>query len=110
MKLTCKSIDYHRNGVSGLGFHVLIANDGETDKLIVRFPEEADKDTGNVVCAVFDLARIQEGNIAFLENSFRGDYYAEEADRIIKETPLEQHQCALNQAARKFASKKKVSA
>ena len=95
MELELKSMDYHRNGICGLGFYVMIANDGESDKLIVRFPKEADKETGSIVCAVFDMNKLKEGNIAFFENSFRGDHYSGAADKLIESTPSDQHACAL---------------
>lgn len=83
MKL--KSIDHHRNGICGLPFHVLIVEDktADGDMLVFRFPKETDKETGNVACVVFSLAKLDERNIAFFENSWRGDNYADFADECI---------------------------
>src|SRR5574341_2169060 len=77
------SIDYHRNGVCGLGFHVLIIRDEDRKMLVVRFDKSADNDTGSVVCAAFDLAELGKDNIAFMENSYRGDHYATIVDPLI---------------------------
>lgn len=88
MTLKLKSMDYHRNGCSGLGFHVLIAEergDGrKRDMLIVRCPKETDKDAGGVACFVFSLAELDKRNVKFGQNSFRGDHYHEFADQEIK--------------------------
>lgn len=89
---------YHRNGISGLGFHVAIVEEAEDRvdasgkplkgtrrMLVVRFPGDiADEGTGNVVCAVFDLAQLAAGDIAFGSNSWRGDHYHEVVDRAIE--------------------------
>jgi hypothetical protein len=80
-------IDYHRNGISGLGFHVGIVEEKEEGKtrrmLVVRFPKKADDDTGNVVCAAFDLAQLKKEIIEFGHNSWRGDYYFGVMDEAI---------------------------
>jgi hypothetical protein len=68
-------IAYHRNGSSGLGFYVGIVKEKNRDMLVIRFPKESDKETGNVVCAAFDLALLDKRDIAFGSNSWRGDCY-----------------------------------
>lgn len=84
-----KSIDYHRNGVSGLGFHVAIVEDDsdgpKREMLVIRFPKEADKETGNVVCAAFALDQLDKREIRFFHNSFRGDHYSDFMDQAIEE-------------------------
>lgn len=87
MKVT--RLDYHRNGISGLGFHVGIVEEmGEDGKiremLVVRFLKEADKETGNVVCAAFDFAKLDKREIRFFYNSWRGDYYSYVMDDAIE--------------------------
>lgn len=86
-KLT--DLAYHRNGVCGLGFYVGIVEeieDGEKRQmLVVRFPKQADKETGGIVCAAFDIAKLAEQNIAFGDNSWRGDHYHITMDKAIKE-------------------------
>lgn len=82
------AIDYHRNGISGLGFHVGIVEETEgtivRKMLVVRFPKEADNDTGNVVCAAFDMEKLAEGEIRFFYNSWRGDHYHSVMDAEIE--------------------------
>lgn len=77
--------DNHRNGVCGVPFDVYIAEEDEGGQkrkmLIVRFDKAADKLAGGVLCAAFDLAKLAEGNIAFFENSWRGDHYADDLTR-----------------------------
>ena len=79
---------YHRNGISGLGFHVAIVKDtdgdGTREMLVIRFPKEADEQTGNVVCAAFDLAKLAEKELRFFHNSWRGDYYSDVMDEAIQ--------------------------
>lgn len=87
-KQTVKELDYHRNGVSGLGFYVGIVEsieDGvKKEMLVVRFPESADDLIGNVVCAAFDLAKLDKREIRFVHNSFRGDHFHEVMDKAIR--------------------------
>lgn len=82
------AIDYHRNGISGLPFHVAIVedrNDGvKREMLVIRFPKKADEDTGNIVCAAFDLDLLDKREIRFFHNSFRGDHFHEVVDTAIR--------------------------
>lgn len=85
-KLTLKSIDYHRNGISGIGFYVAIATeveDGETRKMVIIRFTEIDADCGGVVCAALDINLLAQGNIQFGQNSWRGDHYHEWMDQQI---------------------------
>ena len=74
MKLKILQNEYHRNGVSGTGFNVMIfktKGDRETANKVmmgVIFP-----DKGSV--AVFDLNKLAQQNIKFGDNSWRGDYF-----------------------------------
>lgn len=64
--------DYHRNGVSGVGFHVALVddpNDGDV-KLVVMFPTEGHT-------AVLSLDKLVAEDIKFGSNSYRGDLYEE---------------------------------
>lgn len=84
MKL--KQLDYHRNGISGMGFHVAIVQDKGTEMLVIRMGDkEADRDSGSVLCAAFDLALLDKREIRFFYNSFRGDYFADKMDEWIEE-------------------------
>lgn len=83
MTQTVEKIDYHRNGVGGMGFHVAILKEDGRNMLVVRFPKEADKDAGAILCAAFDLALLAEGVIEFGHNSWRGDHYNEVVDKRI---------------------------
>lgn len=69
------AIDYHRNGVSGNGFSVVLFKwrDGDARKTrnmhAVLFEERGS-------CAVLDTDETQQGNIAFARgNSWRGDHF-----------------------------------
>ncbi len=68
---------HHRNGVGGMPFTVAIIDDKENGKmLVVRFDKQGDQGAGAILCAAFNLEKLAEGNIAFGENSWRGDHYA----------------------------------
>ncbi len=67
-KTNILSVAHHRNGVGGIPFDVAIVDDGESNKVVVLFPER-------YACAVLDIKKLCEGNIKFSENSWRGDIY-----------------------------------
>jgi hypothetical protein len=85
MKVT--ALEYHRNGITGLGFYAAIVQDNDkTEKLVVRFGKDVDDEMGNVACAVFDLGMLNavgSDRIAFGLNSWRGDHYNEVVDKAI---------------------------
>ena len=65
--------DYHRNGICGAPFHVVLfddADDENTRKVGILFNERYH-------CAVLDVAKLSAGNIAFGFNSYRGDRFEE---------------------------------
>jgi hypothetical protein len=88
MKLNILNIAYHRNGIGGAPFSVVLFHDEETRKVALLFDQEAH-------CAVLDVAKLAEGDIAFGSNSWRGDQYepllrAETKTRLGTETtPLD---------------------
>lgn len=65
-----KEIAFHRNGVCGIGFHVVLFADGKNKNMVgIVFPEPG-------AVAVLDTKMTAKGNIAFARgNSWRGDYY-----------------------------------
>ena len=70
MKLKIKEIAYHRNGVSGAGFHAVLFQDKENkaDMVGIVFDEPG-------CVAILDTNLLAAGNIKFGENSWRGDHY-----------------------------------
>jgi hypothetical protein len=69
MKLRIENIQYHRNGVSGAPFHVLLFRDPDQGRMLgVVFQRRFH-------VAVFNLDKLTVGNIAFGLNSWRGDQY-----------------------------------
>lgn len=77
MMLQNVRVAYHRNGVSGIGFHVItfVWHDTNATPSIHRrmvatvFPEAG-------AIAVLDVDQTAAGNIAFAKgNSWRGDYF-----------------------------------
>lgn len=79
-----RNISYHRNGIHGLPFHVAIIKDKQNGPmLVVRFDKDADTETGQVICAAFNLEQLCHGNIEFGSNSFRGDEFAPIIDKLI---------------------------
>jgi hypothetical protein len=62
---------YHRNGISGAPFHVVLFDDvGDENTRKVGILFEAPHH-----CAVLDVAKLAAGNIAFGFNSYRGDVF-----------------------------------
>lgn len=87
-KLSIQQVAGHRNGVSGMPFHIIKFRDVSPDEpkrnmvgILFNYDEIEEarkkKDWTNPYCAVFDLDLLSEGNITFGENSFRGDHYAD---------------------------------
>jgi hypothetical protein len=73
------SIAYHRNGIGGAPFHVILFEDrGEegSRKVAVVFEEPCH-------IAVLDVAMLAAGDIAFGSNSWRGDVYEPAMRRAI---------------------------
>jgi hypothetical protein len=70
------SLARHRNGVCGAPFNVILFDDGESRKLGIVF------DAPNH-CAVLDLTKLAEGDIAFGSNSYRGDRFEPPLRRVI---------------------------
>jgi len=78
-KLVTKVIDiqYHRNGIMGEGFHVILFKSGKQNMMGVVFED-------NNYCAVFDTDMLKDSNIKFGSNSWRGDNYEPELRNAIK--------------------------
>jgi hypothetical protein len=78
--LKFKDVQYHRNGISGDGFHCAVAYDPEAegDMLITYFDIE-----NHCCCSAFKLSMLP--NIRFAENSWRGDCYADRMEKAIEE-------------------------
>jgi hypothetical protein len=71
MKINTSNIAFHRNGICGAPFHVLVFEDSGEDgsrKVAILFGERH-------YCAVLDVAKLAAGDIAFRSNSYRGDYF-----------------------------------
>lgn len=82
MKLSDIHIAYHRNGISGEGFHVATFKMTEfgctRNMTAVVF-------AGQGRCAVLDVDELQKGNIGFAEgNSWRGDHFEAELAQAIE--------------------------
>lgn len=77
MRIEINAIDYHRNGVCGAPFHVVLFHDGESRKLAILFDPEGH-------CAVLDVEKLHSGDIAFRSNSWRGDRFEARLRRAIE--------------------------
>lgn len=72
-KVQVKEVSYHRNGISGAGFHAVLF-DWQDGKQLRRMVASVFDQAGN--CAVYEVAALGEGNIAFAGgNSWRGDEF-----------------------------------
>lgn len=74
-------VDYHRNGIGGIGFHIVRFEDKDSadgEFVGVVFPESG-------ACAVLNVPQLAKGNIAFARgNSWRGDYFEGDLRDAIK--------------------------
>jgi hypothetical protein len=77
MTVTITEIAHHRNGICGAPFDVLLFREGGTRKVGIVFERE-------LYCAIFDIAKLAAGDIAFGSNSWRGDKYEEALRTRIK--------------------------
>jgi hypothetical protein len=71
MKLKIIATAYHRNGICGAPFDVVLFEDKGPEgsrKVAILFEEPYH-------CAVLDVAKLAAGDIAFGSNSYRGDQY-----------------------------------
>lgn len=86
MKLSIIEASYHRNGVGGVGFYAILFNDLEAESenqnpmIASLFGDER-----NGLCAVYSVAELSGGNIAFANgNSWRGDHYESALRPLLK--------------------------
>jgi hypothetical protein len=81
-KLVSKVLDvaFHRNGIMGDGFFVVLFMQGKLKMVGVVFPE-----IGQCAVAVLNVDMLVSDNIRFTENSWRGDQYQGELLDAIKE-------------------------
>ena len=79
-------VAYHRNGVCGVGFHVVRfdadMNGTRHRMLATRFDPESDI---NPRIAVLDIDILQQKGVGFITNSWRGDYFASIVEDAIKD-------------------------
>ncbi len=69
MQLHIENVQYHRNGICGAPFHVLLFRDPDEGRMLgIVFGQEHH-------VAVFNLDKLALGNITFGVNSWRGDRY-----------------------------------
>jgi hypothetical protein len=74
-KLSVHNVAYHRNGIGGEGFYIVLFQDTEHNPdgrmVAIHFPHDQD-----IYTAILDIDQLAAGNIAFAEgNSWHGDYY-----------------------------------
>ena len=85
MKLLEKS--YHRNGVSGAGFHVALFEEpkciGEMSCATGKMLAVVFDEPGHV--AVFDKMLLDAGEIKFMLNSWCGDWFEPELRQLLEE-------------------------
>ena len=74
-------IEYHRNGVSGTGFHIVHFKKPEgrkrQDMIAIVFDEPG-------CVAVFDYDKFKAGDFAWMSNSWRGDDFESELRTAIQ--------------------------
>jgi hypothetical protein len=69
MRIQIEHIDYHRNGICGAPFHVMIFQDAEQGRMLgIVFDEPYH-------VAVFNLDKLAQNVVTFGVNAWRGDWY-----------------------------------
>jgi len=81
MKLKIIDITFHRNGVCGAPFSVILFEDEGADRKVAIIFER----TGH--CAVLAVDKLAAGDIAFGSNSWRGDHYESDLRKEIVRPP-----------------------
>lgn len=78
MNIQIEKRSYHRNGISGNGFDVILFKDQEVKMIGIVFEGQ-----GNV--AVFNRKLLHKDIIEFGKNSWRGDHYEEALREVLKQ-------------------------
>lgn len=80
--ISIETIDYHRNGISGEGFHVVLFSFRDEERRVRRMVATVFPGAGRV--AVLDRDLTADGNVAFaMGNSWRGDWFEPTLRRAI---------------------------
>lgn len=73
MKFKNVTVEYHRNGISGEGFHTgffdWFDDDNKWRKMFYVLYE------GTGQCSIFDYELLKKGDVRFMHNSWRGDNF-----------------------------------
>jgi hypothetical protein len=78
-KLRVQAVAHHRNGIGGAPFAAVLFDHEGSRKVAVLF-EAPDH------CAVLDVSKLANGDIAFGSNSWRGDVFEEPLRRYLRTT------------------------
>ena len=85
-KLTIEEVDYHRNGIGGIGFHIVKFLDHANGPMVaIIFPEPG-------AVAVFNRDRLKEDDTRFFYNSWRGDVYEPYMREALKDNERRWHE------------------
>lgn len=100
-KIKIKSLEYHRNGVGGECFYVAIFDDAENGEMMgIIFPLGADdehefynkrmtpsgeRESWNGRVFIFKMSLLDERNVKFGVNSWRGDVWEMALRRAIRD-------------------------
>jgi hypothetical protein len=81
--IVVRSVAFHRNGISGVPFHVVLFDCDVNGRMVGVVMEGTTERTPNPEVAVLNVGLLAEGEIDFMVNSHRGDVYAPELCRAI---------------------------
>ena len=98
MNLKIEKIDYHRNGISGQGFYVVLFDDYEEKrKMVATISSDSMKENEfNTYCFVLDIGLLAKGVIEMGSNSWRGDYYLHGLKPLMKDAWKKNHDYELS--------------
>ena len=80
MNLKIIAFAHHRNGIGGAPFAVILFEDAEAEgsrKVAILFEQDGQ-------CAVLDVDKLAQGDIAFGSNSWRGDHFEQSLRKAIR--------------------------
>ena len=80
MNLTIIDLAHHRNGICGAPFAVILFEDAGAEgsrKVAILFEQDGH-------CAVLDVDKLAQGDIAFGRNSWRGDRFEQSLRKAIR--------------------------
>ena len=100
-RIKVRAIDYHRNGIGGAPFYVVLFDEDRN-----AYPEDQGRKVAIVFqepchTAVLDVAKLAAGDIRFGSNSWRGDEYESHLRKAIRRHERDAERALINTYGKK---------